>query len=600
MKSVLSSHLNIIEGKIESETGEIISKKFIKGQLLGKGGFAKCYELKDCNSGQTYAAKIIEKTSITNERSYNKLLNEIRIHKSLNHNGIVKLECTFEDSINVYIILELCRNQTLKELVKRRKRLTEIETQCYLGQLIPTLIYIHDLNIIHRDLKLSNLFLGKNLEVKIGDFGLAAELLTKHERKNTMCGTPNYVAPEIIDRRITHERGHSFEVDIWAIGVITYAMLIGKPPFESKNIKLTYRRIQHNNYIIPTKANLSIEAIDFIKRILVPFPENRPSLKDLLKDPFMTRNKYPKTMPLTTLFHEPDFIYISQYMHSDDEPTLSPILKRQLSRQFGSFVHSPGRTCQKNCKLMVRTYIDLLEPFQNKKTFSNFPLKVKPWKHLNIANNLNQLSKPIYIEFLADFTNKYGIGYILTNNIICFFFNDQSNLLYFEENEYVYFDSYHVKKGLNDFKFSPKNCPKYLLKKLQIFCQFIQWHRKNKSISDSELKNSSKNVHIKSASKTNEGILIKLNNHISQMFFKDETQIVLSPKTKTFIFKTKEGLSYMRSITDIDPNSHKEIYFSRLQSLIKVLMSLHLVSYQRAISLKKFLSYQLILHKYNE
>ena len=98
----------------------------------------------------------------------------------------------------MYILLELCPHQTLNEFIKRRKRITEIEAQCYLHQLALALKHLHNNKVIHRDLKLGNLFLSDKLEIKIGDFGLAAKLDHDDERRRTVCGTPNYIAPEIL------------------------------------------------------------------------------------------------------------------------------------------------------------------------------------------------------------------------------------------------------------------------------------------------------------------------------------------------------------------------------------------------------------------
>jgi polo-like kinase 1 len=102
--------------------------------------------------------------------------------------------------------------------------------------------YMHQNRIMHRDLKLGNLFLTDKMEVKVGDFGLATKIEFVGEKKRTVCGTPNYIAPEVIDSKA----GHSFEVDIWSFGVITYAMLFGRPPFETSDVKQTYKRIKTN------------------------------------------------------------------------------------------------------------------------------------------------------------------------------------------------------------------------------------------------------------------------------------------------------------------------------------------------------------------
>ena len=177
---------------------------------------------------------MLPQSNITTDRQRQKLMTEIKIHKSLHHQKIVAFEHVFEDTTNVYILLELCQNQTLNELFLRRKRLTEVEVQCYIFQLIKALQYLHSHRVIHRDLKLGNLFLNDKMELKVGDFGLATKLDFVGERKKTVCGTPNYIAPEVL-----YGSGHSYEVDIWAVGVIIYTLLIGKPPFETRDVKTT-------------------------------------------------------------------------------------------------------------------------------------------------------------------------------------------------------------------------------------------------------------------------------------------------------------------------------------------------------------------------
>ena len=140
-------------------------RKYTKGRFLGKGGFAKCYELICQDNNKTFAAKMLPLADIKTERQKQKLLTEIKIHKSLHHQQIVAFEHYFKDKTNVYILLELCQNQTLNELFERRKKLTEIEVQCYMIQLIKALQYLHSHRVIHRDLKLGNLFLSDKMEL---------------------------------------------------------------------------------------------------------------------------------------------------------------------------------------------------------------------------------------------------------------------------------------------------------------------------------------------------------------------------------------------------------------------------------------------------
>lgn len=283
-------------------------KRYKTGPCLGKGGFAHCYELTSCDTGRVYAGKIIAKASITSENTRKKLANEIRIHRAIQHKHIVKFERYFEDTDNVILLLECCPNQTLMELVKRRGHLTETEAQCFMWQILNAVHVLHQHNVIHRDLKLGNLLLDRNMNIKIGDFGLAARLDHPSERKKTICGTPNYIAPEILDKRHS-ELGHSFEVDIWAIGVIAYTLLYGRPPFETNNIKSTYERIRTNTYTFKDTPYVSEQGKNFISIILNSDPDKRPSLEQLRSHPFFSQSPFPRSLPLSCLQEPLNFVH---------------------------------------------------------------------------------------------------------------------------------------------------------------------------------------------------------------------------------------------------------------------------------------------------
>ena len=235
---------------------------------------------------------------------------EIEIHKKMLHKNIVKFIRHFEDEKFHYIIMELCPNQSLKELIKRRKRITELEAQYFLMQILIATKYMHSQLVIHRDLKLGNLYLSHNLEVKVGDFGLAAELSASNQRRKTFCGTPNYIAPEILEQK----EGHSFEVDSWSIGVILYVLIIGKPPFESGNVKQTYKKVRLNNYTFPDTVKISKNAMNLISNILVASPQKRFTLDQIIKHDFMTRNNIPPSLPLISLSSAPPESFMSMYI----------------------------------------------------------------------------------------------------------------------------------------------------------------------------------------------------------------------------------------------------------------------------------------------
>ena len=133
----------IIEEKSITANRQILTKRYVKGNFLGKGGFAKVYEIRNMELDYPQAVKVVPKATLTKSRAKQKLQSEIRIHRSMSHPNIVSFENFFEDEENVYIIMELCNNSTLNEQIKRRKRLSELEVQCYGQQILQAIKYMH-------------------------------------------------------------------------------------------------------------------------------------------------------------------------------------------------------------------------------------------------------------------------------------------------------------------------------------------------------------------------------------------------------------------------------------------------------------------------
>lgn len=276
--------------------------QYFRQQMLGQGGFARVFQVTD-RFGQDRAFKVIAKSAIMQSRkNRQKILAEIMIHKSLNHHHIVKFEDMFEDAENVYFVLELCHNGNMNDIVKRRGRYTEPEARYFMIQILSGCQNMHRNSVIHRDLKLGNVFLDKDMQVKIGDFGLAALLKYPEERKKTVCGTPNYIAPEIL---YDQGEGHSFEVDVWSVGVILYTLIVGRPPFQTSNVQKIYDRIRRNEYEIPAEANVSHEAQSLIRQILSQRPSERPTLNEILAHPWFYTGPIPLNIPATAVYEEP-------------------------------------------------------------------------------------------------------------------------------------------------------------------------------------------------------------------------------------------------------------------------------------------------------
>ncbi|WWC57830.1 uncharacterized protein I303_100365 [Kwoniella dejecticola CBS 10117] len=275
--------------------------------FLGEGGFARVYEIQDYKNRRK-AIKVISRKSIQTKKNKTKLWAEIKLHQMLQHPHIVRFEDCFEDDENVYMILELCENGSMMDLLRRRKRYSEPEARYYLVQLIAACQYMHQMNVIHRDLKLGNLFLDADMNIKVGDFGLAALIENPGDRKKTICGTPNYIAPEVL---FDQDNGHSFEVDIWSVGVILYTLLIGKPPFQTKDVKTIYKRIRENRYEFPADKEISRSAQDLISSILNPKPDERPPLDKILSHRWFVDGPFPAYIPASANDFAPDYRHLT-------------------------------------------------------------------------------------------------------------------------------------------------------------------------------------------------------------------------------------------------------------------------------------------------
>ncbi|MBW0485454.1 hypothetical protein O181_025169 [Austropuccinia psidii MF-1] len=304
--------------------------KFIyltRGCLLGEGGFARVYAMKDEIKNQMGALKVVNKDQLKSSKNKSKLYAEIKLHRAMDHPHIVKFQSCFEDHQNVYLQMELCEHGSLLDLLRLRKRYSEPEARLLLYQLISACAYMHSSSVIHRDLKPGNLFFAtessslygqdgndepdgeRGLCVKVGDFGLAALVKFKGDRRKTICGTPNYIAPEIL---FDQANGHSFEVDIWSVGVILYALLIGKPPFQTKDVNQIYRNIKANAYSFPSPSLISASATSLISLILNQNPDERPSLGVIVSHPWFSDGPFPFMIPMSALDVCPDFSRLSK------------------------------------------------------------------------------------------------------------------------------------------------------------------------------------------------------------------------------------------------------------------------------------------------
>ena len=304
----LDKALKIIEVTNEQKGSTTKPKKiqYIDEGEIGHGAFGTCYLYTSLEDWQKYAAKIVPKDKLNKDKNKQSIKEEITTQQGLKYEKIVSVKSYSEDDKNVYIILELCKNRSLEDLIKSRGYLYEFEARNYIFQLIQGLKYLHQRKIIHRDLKTNNLLLDDKLELKIGDFGLIGKLNKEKERKHTRCGTPIYMAPEVIKGT---EKGYSFEVDIWSMGVIMYHILTGKYPFYSdKNDDHNelYKKILDGHFDFPEKPVLSNTAKNLIQQILVKEQKKRPGLDQILYHDFFHIGSFPMFIDPLTLNSKKD------------------------------------------------------------------------------------------------------------------------------------------------------------------------------------------------------------------------------------------------------------------------------------------------------
>ncbi|RKP23715.1 kinase-like domain-containing protein, partial [Syncephalis pseudoplumigaleata] len=257
-------------------------------RVLGNGSFGAVLEAvgkRDKLAGRHVAIKMMAKNRMSSEGLKRRVVNEVAIHLRLQHPAVLKLYDCFEDKQYVYLVMELCGGGALDALLLREDgthhTLTESQTRRIMQQLVGGLMYLHTHGVLHRDLKPSNILLTKEGQVKLGDFGLSVLLeMDRLNEERTLCGTPNYMAPEILARQ-----PYGFASDIWSLGCVFVSMLTGRPPFQGRTPEETLDNIR-NGYM-PSLSAMSHTAQDLAKAILKRDPFERISLSNILHHPFL-------------------------------------------------------------------------------------------------------------------------------------------------------------------------------------------------------------------------------------------------------------------------------------------------------------------------
>lgn len=508
-------------------------KRYLKGRFLGKGGFAKCYELTDADTKEIFAGKIVPKSLLVKQHQKDKMTQEISIHRSVSHKHIVKFHSFFEDMDNVYILLELCRRRSLMELHKRRKAVTEPEARYFVRQVILACQYLHNTKIIHRDLKLGNLFINDEMEVKIGDFGLATRVDYDGERKRTLCGTPNYIAPEVLGKK-----GHSFEVDVWSLGCILFTLLVGKPPFETSCLKDTYMKIKKNEYHVPSRV--SLPAKNLIMKLLKGDPTDRPNMETLLEEEFFHTGYLPPRLPTSCLTMAPRFDTLARSEALSRRPLL------EINRADGN---SRPQTAPTDMKKDDKYPADSEETDEGRRKGSDEPadyylsdlfailstvIASKPSEKIHVQEEEAEdpASIPIYwVSKWVDYSDKYGLGYQLCDNSVGVLFNDSTRLILLANGENIQY----IERDGTEHYHTLKVFPETLTKKvtlLKYFRNYMNEHllKAGANMTPREGDDMTRLPFLRHWFRTRSAIVLHLSNGTLQInFFQDHTKIILCP-----------------------------------------------------------------------
>jgi aurora kinase len=247
---------------------------FELGGTLGRGKFGRIYLARHLTTSYICALKIISKAQASTEEEETLIRREVEIHSNLAHKNILKLLSWFHDEKSIYLVLEFAPGGSLySKMDKQPKgRFTKHQTAAYIAQITSAIRYMHSKNIMHRDIKPENILLGFHSEIKLADFGYSVH--SESGFRSTVCGTVDYLSPEVAVMLLKPGKSQEYytkAIDQWSLGVLTYELLVGKPPFEMKTEKGTQKKIANfKGKGIKFPGHVSKEAEELIREVSNP------------------------------------------------------------------------------------------------------------------------------------------------------------------------------------------------------------------------------------------------------------------------------------------------------------------------------------------
>ncbi|EOA16628.1 hypothetical protein CARUB_v10004801mg [Capsella rubella] len=299
--------------------------KYEVGRTLGEGTFAKVKFARNTVTGENVAIKIMAKSTILKHRMVDQIKREISIMKIVRHPNIVRLYEVLASPSKIYIVLEFVTGGELFDRIVHNGRLEENESRKYFQQLVDAVAHCHCKGVFHRDLKPENLLLDANGNLKVSDFGLSALPQPGVELLRTTCGTPNYVAPEVLS-------GQGYDgsaADIWSCGVVLFVIMAGFLPFSETDLPGLYRKINAAEFACPPWFSAEVKSL--IHKILDPNPKTRIQIQGIRKDHWFKLNYVPNRVreeeevnldDVRAVFDGIEGSYVAENLESKDEGPL--------------------------------------------------------------------------------------------------------------------------------------------------------------------------------------------------------------------------------------------------------------------------------------
>uniref|UniRef100_A0A0N5BIZ0 Serine/threonine-protein kinase PLK n=1 Tax=Strongyloides papillosus TaxID=174720 RepID=A0A0N5BIZ0_STREA len=470
----------------------VTGTQYSRGELLGSGGFGSCYLFTDLRNKKKYAGKVVMKSTINWKTSM--IYQETSIQMSIRHPNILRMYRFFYLPTYVCMTLELCK-ETLRDVLKRLEVLDEPSCRFVLKEVACGISHLHEKQIIHRDIKPHNVFLTADMDVKIGDFGVAVRHENSTEKIYKASGTTRFFAPESIDNN-----GYSFGVDVWALGVTLYTMIVGHYPFDCRCTHVLFDKIKRCEYNL--SLTVPAHTRDMIKTLLTPDPNKRPGIKGVLKHDYLSSENISKDHLLEYISKKP--LDNANNQKDPHESNVMPLSRNEsVPKEESDENRGTGNIFQEGLRFGVnlikgrivrKYYFDYTRENENvpekerkldiekksifvlekiKGTFFSFFSHFGKKKLISSSEMGSITSSPCggpqhFVSRWIDLNKKYGLGYQLSDSSIGVFFNDDFHLI--ADGTMKKFQCID-KNGVREY-FEDDQCPSELSRKFKVLKYF--------------------------------------------------------------------------------------------------------------------------------